>query len=85
MWLFTSKAAVSIVTKDCDDNERLIRSRYPEDIHELFPDAKVFIDEDADYPYRAFLPAKQVAEVVANYVINSMGYDNFKNSDILFT
>lgn len=51
MWLFTSKSFVSIVVDKKDPNRRLVRARCQGDIEELFPNANVFEDPQADYQH----------------------------------
>ena len=79
MWLFTSKSFLSIVADKDDPNRRLIRARTEGSIEEMFPNAEVFEDNIADYRYRAFVTAAEVAEKVVEY-IEDMDYTNFKNS-----
>jgi hypothetical protein len=79
MWLFTSKAFVSIVADRKDSSRLLVRAREQGAIEELFPEAEVFEDLAADYRYRAFLSRDAVRDRVAAYV-EGIAYDNFKNS-----
>jgi hypothetical protein len=79
MWLFTSKSFISIVADKDDPTRRLLRSRCPGDIEELFPDANVFEDTNADYRYRAFVSAGDVKTRIGQY-IEEIDYPNFKNS-----
>lgn len=80
MWLFTSKSFVSIVSVRDHPDVRLVRARFPRDIHELFPTADVFTDDTADYRYRALISAHDVAHVVSKYIVDEMPYHNFKDS-----
>lgn len=80
MWLFASESVLSIVTDNDRPDFRLVRSRYPFDIHRMFPMTDVFYDADADYPYRAFILASDVARAVAEYIESDMPYGNFKSS-----
>ena len=79
MWIFTSQSFVSIVADKNDPDRRLVRARCKGDIEELFPEADVIEDASADYRYRAFLSAGDVAKRIADYV-EKMDYPNFKNS-----
>ena len=65
MWLFTPQAFLSIVAHRDDARLRLVRARRPGEIEVLFPNAKVQATPHADYPYRAVLPAPEVAAAVA--------------------
>ena len=81
MWIFTSKSFVSIVAdKDDPNGDRLlVRSRAKGAINELFPDADEFYMTGSDYAFRAWVKRNEVCRVMQNY-INSLDYDNFKNS-----
>lgn len=79
MWIFTSNAFLSIVAHRDNTDMRLVRARSPGDIEVVFPEAEVFEDKNADYQYRAIIPADDVASVLARQVLE-MDYDNFKNS-----
>ena len=41
MWIMLSDSFLSIVHKDCAQDELLVRARRPSDIESVFPDAKV--------------------------------------------
>jgi len=81
MWIFTSKSFVSIVADkdDLNGDRLLVRSRAKGAINELFPDADEFYMTGSDYAYRAWVKRNEVSRVIQNY-INSLDYDNFKNS-----
>jgi hypothetical protein len=57
----------------------LVRARVAGDIERVFPDAVVTMTPDADYRFRAVLPRKIVAAVLAEQVA-SISYPNFKSS-----
>ena len=57
----------------------LVRSRNMAHLKLLFPNAKHFSLEQADYPHRAVIDRMVVAKMVGDYVLN-MKYDNFKSS-----
>lgn len=79
MWLCFSDSFLSVVA-DRDNKDRLlVRGRVAGHIERVFPDAKVFTDQKADYLYRAFIERKAVAQVVAAS-IECIDYDNFKDS-----
>lgn len=70
--IFTSKSFKSIVV-DKDDHERhLVRALCKGDIEELFPDAEVFQDPNADYRYRVFLSAAYIAKRISEYIIDAL-------------
>ncbi len=70
---------LSIVSKDCADDELLVRARRDGDIHKVFPDAKVIRSTDSDYLYRAVLRRSEVATALAAQIQN-IDYGNFKSS-----
>lgn len=49
MWLCLNSAFLSIVFKDCAEDELLVRARRKGDIEKVFPDAKVIRSTDSDY------------------------------------
>ena len=79
MWLCLNSAFLSIVHKDCAEDELLIRARRKGDIEKVFADAKVMRSTDADYLYRAVVPRHQVATAMAAQ-IQGIDYGNFKSS-----
>ncbi len=79
MWIFTSESFISVVADRDDPKKLLVRARVAGHIEALFPAAKVFQVEGSDYLHRALVPRKTVKQVVARHV-ESIGYDNFKNS-----
>ena len=79
MWLFTSFGMLSIVQSATDKSQLVVRSREPGVVEHLFPQAKVTQTAGRDYLYRAYLPRQQVADRVAQYVLD-LAYGNFKDS-----
>ena len=79
MWICLTNAFLSIVSKDCQPDELLVRARRPGDIERVFPDAKVEERDGTDYQFRAVISRRAVAEVIAHEVTR-IDYDNFKNS-----
>jgi hypothetical protein len=79
MWIFTSDGFVSIVADRDSDDKLLVRGRSPDHIRSLFPKAKVFTLDLADYRYRALLSRKTVAQVLAKKAAG-IRYDNFKST-----
>ena len=79
MWLCLRDSFLSIVAKDCADNELLVRARRAGDIEKCFPDAKVTRNTMSDYLYRAVLPRDVVKQAMAA-MIDQIDYPNFKDS-----
>lgn len=79
MWISLNNSFLSIVHKDCADDELLVRARRDGDIERLFPDAKVTVEPGHDYRCRARVPRSEVARVMAER-IESIAYSNFKDS-----
>jgi hypothetical protein len=79
MWIFLNDAFLSIVADRDDKTHLLVRARVAGDIERVFPDATVSHTPRADYAYRASLPRKVVAQVIAGRV-EEIAYQNFKNS-----
>jgi hypothetical protein len=79
MWLCLRESFLSIVSKDCQPSELLVRARRPGDIERVFPDAKVTTDTAADYLYRSVLPRSVVKSAIAAE-IEKISYPNFKAS-----
>ncbi len=79
MWLFTSLGMLSVVQAATDKNTLVVRSREAGVIERLFPAAEVVQTVGRDYLYRTRLPRAEVAQFVADYVMN-IGYGNFKDS-----
>jgi len=79
MWLCLNDAFLSLVSKDCADDELLVRARRKGDIEKVFPKAKVKRNTSADYLYRAVIPRKDVALALAN-AVGDINYGNFKNA-----
>jgi hypothetical protein len=79
MWIFQNDSFLSIVAHRTKPGVLLVRARKAGDIEAVVPDAKTWVDEHADYPHRAEVPAEAVAQAVAERV-RGIGYDNFKNS-----
>jgi len=79
MWLYTNKAFISIVDKDCSPDELLVQARVKKHITNLFPGAKVYRTPNANYAYRARVLRDTVKEVISDY-IDDLDYDILKNS-----
>lgn len=79
MWICLNDAFLSIVSKDCPPDCLLVRARRKGDIERTFPGHKVVESLQTDYRYRAVVPRRVVAQVMAERV-EDIDYDNFKNS-----
>ncbi len=79
MWLCMNSAFLSVVHKDCAEDELMVTARREGDIENVFPDAKVMRSTDSDYLYRAVIPRNEVASAMAAQIQN-IDYGNFKAS-----
>lgn len=79
MWIITNKAFLSIVSKNCEPDELLVRARREGDIEAVFPKAKVSKTVGYDYLFRARVKRDEVAAVLSKQ-LQELAYDNFKNS-----
>lgn len=75
MWIMTTSGFVSLVEDRNDAAKLQVRARVADDITATFPGADVFVSDGADYRYRAVLDRRQVAEQLANAVLN-IDYDS---------
>ena len=78
MWLLLNDTFLSIVHKDCKDDELLVRARRPGDIERVFG-KKAKKTQNTDYRYRAVVKRADVERRMASE-INAISYDNFKDS-----
>lgn len=78
MWLCLPDSFLSIVSKDCQPDELLVRARVAGHIEAVFPHAKVTQSSHTDYQFRAVVKRDDVAAALALHVY-SMDYGNFKN------
>ena len=79
MWIFLSDAYLSIVAVPNEPDKLLVRSRFPKDIFQVFPAAKLFTKPVYDYKYRALVSRVEVAQVIGDQLLN-IKYTNFKDS-----
>ena len=79
MWIMFSDCFLSIVSKDCQPDELLVRARREGDIERVFPDAKVRKDTKVDYLFRALVPRMEIALKIGER-IDDINYPNFKDS-----
>ena len=80
MWLFTSNAFLSIVSKaPAKPDELLVRARRKGDINNVFPHAKEQETIGTDYLYRAVVSRLDVAAAMVK-AVHELNYSNFKDS-----
>ncbi len=79
MWVMMSDCFISVVSKDCAEDELMVRARRPGDIEKLFPNAVVTEYTASDYHYRAAVKKTEIKAALANEV-DRVTYDNFKSS-----
>ncbi len=87
MWIATNEGWVSVVKRRGTD-ELLVRARKEEHLicvllylqeHPSLEDDRIFIDLDADYPYRMYVTREEFKRYTDTQ-INCIDYDNFKAS-----
>jgi hypothetical protein len=61
MWVFLNDSFLSIVARRDQPGMLLVRARKAGDIEAVFPEAQTRVDDMADYPHRAEVPAEAVA------------------------
>ena len=79
MWLCLNNAFLSVVDKDCEPDELLVRARRDGDIERVFPKAEVEVTLGNDYRCRARIKRTDVAAAITQRVMN-IDYANFKGS-----
>lgn len=81
MWLCLNDAFISIVQKDCERDEVMVRARRPGDIEKLFPELQGKVQEytASDYHYRAAIKRARVAKMLTEELMRVV-YSNFKDS-----
>jgi hypothetical protein len=79
MWFCFKDAFLSVVHKDCSNDELLVRARVKGHIEAIFPRAQVQRTAGADYLYRAVLTREEVGQMLTQL---TMSYEaaNFKSS-----
>lgn len=80
MWIMMNDCFLSIVKKDCPEGSLLVRARRPGDIEKVFG-RRIRVDRvtQADYLFRAVIPADDVVRALQNEVLR-INYTNFKSS-----
>lgn len=79
MWLFTTKGFVSIVENTQNPKTFLVRSRFSNDIQQMFPGYPVKKTTNRDYLYRAEVPRGAVADQIRTLAL-VIDYPNFKDA-----
>ena len=80
MWIMLNDAFLSVVKKDCKDDELLVRARRPGDIEKIFGrEVTVMRSLDSDYLFRSVIKRDVVTRAIQNEVLR-IDYGNFKNS-----
>lgn len=79
MWLCFNDCFLSIVDKNCQADELLVRARRDGDIERVFPGAQVEVSFDTDYRCRARIKRADVAAALTQRVMG-IDYGNFKDS-----
>jgi len=79
MWIFLNNAFISMVEHREQPDSLMIRARSEGDIERLFNDAEVTETPTADYRFRATVTKQEAAAAISSKV-QSIDYDNFKNS-----
>tara|TARA_B100001996_G_scaffold329816_1_gene277688 strand:+ start:302 stop:628 length:327 start_codon:yes stop_codon:yes gene_type:complete len=79
MWIGDNEGWLSIVKHKEKQNCLLVRSRNREHIENIFPDAEIYVNLNADYPYRSDISIINVCLTIATRILE-IDYYNFKNS-----
>lgn len=79
MWACFNDAFLSIVDKQCGEDELLVRARRPGDIEKVFPGQEVTESLGTDYRYRAVIKRTLIAAAMTERIMG-INYANFKGS-----
>jgi hypothetical protein len=80
MWVCFNDSFLSIVWKECERGELLVRARRPGDIEKVFGRRiKVRHSKNTDYAYRAVVSKEDVKAAMSREV-DRITYSNFKDS-----
>lgn len=77
MWVYLTRALLSIVAHRHQPENLLVRGRFRGDIERVFPGAAVTETPSADYRFRASVPRETVAQALAEAAL-AVEYTNFK-------
>jgi hypothetical protein len=79
MWICLNDAFFSIVESEQDAAILKVRARRAGDIERYFPSYPVVQIPRSDYAFRAFVPRREAAQVIAE-ALETLDYGNFKDS-----
>tara|TARA_R100001163_G_scaffold19085_1_gene16851 strand:- start:909 stop:1235 length:327 start_codon:yes stop_codon:yes gene_type:complete len=79
MWVALTEGWLSIVAHRDKPDHLLVRARNPKHITRTFPDAEMYTNADADYPFRADVLRADVIDFMSRR-LEHMTYDNFKKT-----
>lgn len=79
MWLMVNNSFLSIVHKECEPDELLVRARRAGDIERVFPGVKVTRSPGTDYLFRSVVKRSEVGIKLAQ-IADGIEYNNFKAS-----
>ena len=79
MWIGDNEGWLSIVKHNRKQNYLLVRARNREHIENIFPNAEIYVNLNADYPYRSDISIINVYLTIATRILE-IDYYNFKNS-----
>jgi len=83
MWVFSKEGFFSIVCKECDKNEVLVRTRCEEDLvrmfHKLNGSPNIIKKEDGDYKFRAILKKETWVKYLSGCVFD-LDYEKVKEN-----
>ena len=79
MWMMLNDGFLSIIKKDCADDELLVQARRAGDIERIFPQAAVQETLDNDYRYQAAVKKAAVMAAISSR-IDAIDYPDFMES-----
>jgi hypothetical protein len=86
MWVFSKEGFFSIVCKECDKNEVLVRTRSEEDLlrmfHKLNDRPNIIKKKDGDYKFRTILKKETWVKYLSGCVFD-LDYKKVKENIIL--
>ena len=79
MWLALSEGFLSIVGHRDKPEHLLVRARNRKHLRRAFPNAEIYFNPLADYPFRADILREDVISFISKRM-SMMTYENFKNT-----
>ncbi|MGV7223974.1 MAG: hypothetical protein ACQ9MH_20920 [Nitrospinales bacterium] len=79
MWICLNNAFISAVQHREKPDHLMVRARMREHLAAVFPNVEIIETTKADYRWRVVAP-KNAFKKAVNHSIDSIDYDNFKNS-----